>query len=72
MAVSDDGAGISAEHLDSVFDRFYRAEQSRARSTGGHGLGLAIVREIAHAHGGSVAVSSVPGHGSTFTVTLPA
>jgi heavy metal sensor kinase len=72
VAVSDDGAGIGAEHLDSVFDRFYRAEQSRARSTGGHGLGLAIVREIAQAHGGSVTVDSAPGHGSTFTVTLPA
>jgi heavy metal sensor kinase len=72
VAVSDDGAGIGPEHLDGIFDRFYRAEQSRARSTGGHGLGLAIAQEIAHAHGGSVAVSSVPGEGSTFTVTLPA
>jgi heavy metal sensor kinase len=72
VAVSDDGAGIGPEHLDGIFDRFYRAEQSRARSTGGHGLGLAIAQEIAHAHGGSVAVSSVPGQGSTFTVTLPA
>ena len=70
--MSDDGAGIGPEHLDGIFDRFYRAEQSRARSTGGHGLGLAIAQEIAHAHGGSVAVSSVPGEGSTFTVTLPA
>jgi heavy metal sensor kinase len=72
VSVSDDGAGISPEHLDSIFDRFYRAEQSRARSTGGHGLGLAIAQEITHAHGGSLTVSSVPGEGSTFTVTLPA
>jgi heavy metal sensor kinase len=72
VTVSDDGPGISAEHLDSVFDRFYRAEQSRARATGGHGLGLAIAQEIAHAHGASLAVESAPGQGSTFTLTLPA
>jgi signal transduction histidine kinase len=70
VEVSDTGAGIAPEHVDKVFDRFYRAEESRARATGGHGLGLAIAGEIARAHGGTVSVSSRPGHGSTFTVTL--
>ena len=69
--VRDTGAGIAPEHLESVFDRFYRADESRARATGGHGLGLAIAGEIARAHGGAVSVRSRPGEGSTFTVTLP-
>ena len=72
VAVSDTGAGIAPEHVDKVFDRFYRAEESRARATGGHGLGLAIAGEIARAHGGTLSASSRLGHGSTFTVTLPA
>ena len=72
VEVSDTGAGIAPEHVDKVFDRFYRAEESRARATGGHGLGLAIAGEIARAHGGTLSVSSRPGHGSTFTVTLQA
>ena len=58
VAVSDTGVGIGPEHLGSIFDRFYRAEESRARSTGGHGLGLAIASEIARAHGGTVSASS--------------
>ena len=70
--MSDTGAGIGAEHLENIFDRFYRAEESRARSTGGHGLGLAIASEIARAHGGDLSARSRPGEGSTFTVTLPA
>ena len=72
VEVSDNGAGIGPEHLDSIFDRFYRTEESRARTTGGHGLGLAIAREVAQAHGGTLAVGSRLGEGSTFTVTLPA
>ena len=72
VEVSDSGAGIAPEHVDKVFDRFYRAEESRARATGGHGLGLAIAGEIARAHGGTLSVTSRPGHGSTFAVTLPA
>ena len=72
VEVSDAGVGIAPEHLENVFDRFYRAEESRARSTGGHGLGLAIAREITRAHGGDLTARSRPGAGSTFTVTLPA
>ena len=72
VEVSDTGVGIGAEHLGSVFDRFYRAEESRARATGGHGLGLAIASEIARAHGGDLSARSRPGAGSAFTVTLPA
>ena len=71
VEVSDTGAGIGPEHLDSVFDRFYRAEGSRSRATGGHGLGLAIASEIARAHGGTLSASSRLGEGSTFMVTLP-
>jgi len=69
--VSDTGAGIGPEHLDYIYDRFYRADDSRARATGGHGLGLAIASEIARAHGGTLSVSGPPGEGSTFTVALP-
>ena len=71
VEVSDTGVGIGAEHLGNIFDRFYRAEGSRARSTGGHGLGLAIASEIARAHGGDLSARSRPGAGSAFTVTLP-
>jgi heavy metal sensor kinase len=73
VTVSDDGPGIAAEHQPHVFDRFYRAEESRARTTGGgHGLGLAIAAEIAHAHGGSISIESAPGEGASFMVLLPA
>jgi heavy metal sensor kinase len=72
VEVSDTGAGIGPDHLDRIFDRFYRAEGSRARATGGQGLGLAIAGEIARAHGGTVSASSRLGEGSTFSVTLPA
>ncbi len=71
VAVSDTGEGISPEHLPHVFDRFYRVDPSRTRQTGGAGLGLAIVRQLVLAHGGSVAVESKPGEGSVFTFTLP-
>jgi two-component system sensor histidine kinase BaeS len=72
IAVHDTGRGIDAEHLPHVFDRFYRADTSRARATGGAGLGLAIVRQLVLAHGGTVGVTSRgAGMGSTFTVTLP-
>jgi two-component system sensor histidine kinase BaeS len=73
IAVSDSGAGISAEHLPHVFDRFYRTDASRSRSTGGAGLGLAIVRQFVAAQGGSVtAASDGIGCGATFRVRLPA
>ncbi|GAA3648448.1 HAMP domain-containing sensor histidine kinase [Lentzea roselyniae] len=71
IAVADTGAGISAEDLPHVFDRFWRADKSRARSTGGSGLGLAIVRKLTEAHGGTAGVTSTPGQGTTFTVRLP-
>jgi two-component system OmpR family sensor kinase len=69
LTVSDNGAGISAEALPHVFDRFYRADSSR--SSGNTGLGLAISKAIVGAHGGEIEVSSQPGVGSVFTVRLP-
>jgi two-component system sensor histidine kinase BaeS len=72
ITVTDSGAGISAEHLPHVFERFYRADIARDRSHGGAGIGLAIARAITEAHGGRISVASRgPGMGSTFTVSLP-
>lgn len=71
LSVRDTGAGIAPEHLPHVFDRFYRADPARSRAAGGAGLGLSICRWIAQAHGGTIAVESTPGEGSTFTVRLP-
>lgn len=72
IAVIDSGEGILAEHLPHLFDRFFRADQSRNRRSGGSGLGLAIVQQIVHAHGGEVfATSPGPGRGATFTLRLP-
>jgi signal transduction histidine kinase len=71
IEVVDDGVGIPPEHLDRVFDRFWRVDKDRGRERGGSGLGLAIVKAIVEAHGGSVAVTSVLGRGSTFTCRLP-
>jgi len=70
VAVSDTGPGIPPADLDRIFERFYQVDKSRARP-GGVGLGLAITREIVTAHGGRVAVASLPGQGATFTVHLP-
>lgn len=73
IVVHDDGAGIEAEHLPHVFDRFYRVDRSRSRHSGGAGLGLAIVRAIVEAHGGEVsAASEGAGQGSVFRIRLPA
>lgn len=72
LAVGDTGSGINPDDLPHIFDHFYRADRSRARSSGGTGLGLAIVKSLVEAHHGSVAVESTPGAGSVFTVTLPA
>ena len=69
--VQDTGIGISHEHLPYLFERFYRVNKARSRAEGGVGLGLAISRWIAEAHGGSIHVASTPGKGSTFTVLLP-
>ena len=71
LAVSDDGPGIAPEHLESIFDRFWRADEARTRPDGGSGLGLAIVRQIAEAHGGSIEVRSQAGEGATFVLRLP-
>ncbi len=71
VTVRDTGIGIAPEHLPYVFERFYRVDQSRARSTGGAGLGLSIVRRLVEAHGGRVWVESQEGKGSTFGFTLP-
>jgi len=70
LRVSDTGEGIAAEHLPHVFDRFYKVDPARA-DAGGTGLGLSIVKAIVERHGGSVAVESTPGAGTTFTVRLP-
>jgi signal transduction histidine kinase len=72
VSIHDTGGGIAPEHLPFVFDRFYRADKSRARQTGGAGLGLAIVKQLVLAHGGAITATSTPGQGSTFTFTLPA
>jgi len=71
LAVEDTGAGIAADDLPHVFDRFWRADSSRSRDTGGSGLGLAIVQQIARLHGGQVSVTSAPGEGSRFVLSLP-
>jgi len=69
--VRDTGAGIASDDLGRVFDRFYRADHSRSRESGGAGLGLAIGRWIAEAHGGEIRVESELGRGSTFRVRIP-
>lgn len=71
IEVSDTGEGIMRDHLQRIFERFYRIDRSRAREVGGTGLGLAIVKHLARIHGGEVTVSSVLGEGSTFRIELP-
>ncbi len=70
LEVTDNGIGISPEHLPHIFDRFYRVDKARSRASGGSGLGLAIVKGIAEQHGGRVTVTSQRGKGSTFTIWL--
>lgn len=72
VAVRDTGQGIAQEHLPHLFEHFYRTDPARARNSGGHGLGLPIVKEISQAHHGSISVESEVGKGSVFTLTLPA
>lgn len=69
--VADSGIGIAAEHLAHIFDHFYRIDSSRAKKSGGTGLGLAVVKQLVAAHEGRVSVVSRMGQGSTFTVQLP-
>jgi two-component system OmpR family sensor kinase len=71
LAVADDGPGIPEDHLPRIFERFYRMDRARTRATGGAGLGLAIVRHIAQAHGGTVDAESTIGVGSVFRMRLP-
>ena len=72
IEVQDSGSGISPQDLPHVFDRFYRTDESRARVTGGRGVGLSIARAVVETHGGTISVESEIGVGSCFTVTLPA
>ena len=71
VTVADTGEGIPADALPFVFERFYRADPSRSRVTGGAGLGMTIARQLVEAHGGSIRVQSAPGEGAIFTVELP-
>jgi signal transduction histidine kinase len=72
VAVTDTGSGIAAEDVPHIFKRFWRAEKSRSRATGGAGIGLAIVRELVDAHEGSIDVQTTPGGGSRFVVRIAA
>ncbi len=71
VSVQDTGPGIAPEHLERIFDRFFRIDQSRSRDLGGTGLGLAIARLLAELQGGELTVESTVGQGSTFTLWLP-
>jgi signal transduction histidine kinase len=72
ISVTDTGVGIEPEHLPRLFERFYRVDAARSREDGGTGIGLAIARSVVEAHGGHIHADSRPGHGSVFTVDLPA
>jgi two-component system OmpR family sensor kinase len=72
LEIADEGPGMTREQAGRVFDRFYRTDRSRARSTGANaGLGLAIARSLAQAHGGDVELATSPGAGAHFRLTLP-
>ncbi len=71
ISITDTGEGISGEHLQRIFERFYRTDRARSREIGGTGLGLAIVKHLARLHGGEVSVQSILGKGSTFFIELP-
>jgi signal transduction histidine kinase len=72
IRVADNGIGIGPEDLPRVFERFYRADSSRSRATGGSGIGLSIAKAIVEAHGGTITAASRPGRGSEFRIRLPA
>ncbi len=71
LSVADHGPGVDTDHVEHIFDRFYRADTGRSRDRGGAGLGLSIAASVALAHGGTIAYSNTPGGGATFTLTLP-
>jgi two-component system sensor histidine kinase SenX3 len=71
VAVTDQGIGMTSDEAARVFERFYRTDQARSRTTGGTGLGLSIVKHTINNHGGDVRVWSKPGKGSTFTIRIP-
>lgn len=72
ISIGDTGEGISGEHIERIFERFYRTDRARSREIGGTGLGLAIVKHLARLHDGEISVSSNVGKGATFTLELPA
>jgi len=72
FSVQDHGSGIAPEHLPRLTERFYRVDRSRSRETGGTGLGLAIVKHVSQRHGAELGMVSIPGSGSTFSITFPA
>ena len=71
LQVRDTGAGIASVDLPNIFERFYRGDQARNIQEGESGLGLAIAKSLVEAQGGTIAVASEPGQGTTFTLTLP-
>lgn len=71
VEVADAGPGMSAEELTHIFDRFHRGDSSRARDTGGYGLGLSISKALVEVYGGTITPESAPGHGTRMVVTLP-
>ena len=71
VSIKDEGPGIAPEHIDKIFERFYRVDKSRDRQTGGTGLGLAIVKHIVHNHGGEIKLESTLGAGCQFYIDLP-
>ena len=72
LEIVDHGPGLPEEAMDKAFDRFWRAETSRARHSGGSGLGLSVVRAIAEAHDGTATLANHDGGGAIFTLRLPA
>ena len=72
FSIKDEGIGIAQRDLPYIFEYLYRTDESRARDSGGNGIGLSVVKAIVDAHSGTINVESAPGRGSVFTVTLPA